>query len=68
MILTFKDSPLWWHDCGLNYTASGYGKQIPTPYKALYQKRWYRVYCCIFANSGMLYIRSKGQLITVEKD
>lgn len=47
---------LWWQTKGLSYTASGYGKRIPTIYMLKYNNRWRRVYCCIYSNSGTLYI------------
>lgn len=60
------EKPLWWQLRGLNYTASGYGKKIPTVYMARYNSRFYRVYCCIFSNSGTCYITTKGVDLIVE--
>lgn len=64
-----KESPLWWHDQGLQYTASGYGRRIPTRYMVRLNGKWRRVYCCIFSNSGTLYIgdlfKKTGEVITV---
>lgn len=64
-----KDSPLWWHARGLQYTASGYGKRIPTRYMVRLNGKWRRVYCCIFSNNGTLYIgdffKKTGEVITV---
>lgn len=62
-----KVSRLWWQtegtpsgcsgqDKGLSYTASGYGKRIPTEYMVKYNGKWRRVYCRIYSNSGTLYI------------
>jgi len=53
-----KEVPLWWHDRGLSYTASGYGRKIPTRHmvKLPGTNRWRRVYCCIFSNSGTCYV------------
>lgn len=48
--------PLWWHTAGKQYTASGYGRRIPTPYMVKIGKRWRRVYCCIYSNSGTCYV------------
>ena len=61
--LKFKESPLWWHKKGLLYTATGYGKKIPTSKMVKYNNRWHRIYCHIYSNSGSLYIISKGQRI-----
>lgn len=46
----------WWQDKGLSYTASGYGKRIPTEYMVKFNDKWRRVYCKIYSNSGTLYI------------
>lgn len=48
--------PLWWHTAGKTYTASGYGKRIPTEFVVRLDKRWRRVYVCVFSNSGTLYV------------
>lgn len=60
--LESKDAPLWWHTQGLSYTASGYGRKIPTPtmVKLPGSPRWRRVYCCIFSNAGTCYV-TKGR-------
>lgn len=57
-------SPLEWQKQGLQYTASGYGKKIPTEYKVKYNGRFYRVYCRIYSNSGTLYIVTKDMPAT----
>lgn len=51
-----KVSRLWWQDKGLSFTSSGYGKRIPTEYMVKFNGKWRRVYCCIYSNSGTLYI------------
>lgn len=62
-------SEMWHHTRGLQYTASGYGKRIPTRYMVLLNGKWRRVYCCIFSNVGTLYIgdffKNTGEVITV---
>jgi len=50
------ERPLWWQERGLSYTASGYGKRIPTTKMVRYQGKWRRVYCCIYSNVGTCYI------------
>ena len=52
--------PLWWQLRGLMYTATGYGKKIPTEYMVKHNNRMKRVYCCIYSNVGSLYIKSHG--------
>lgn len=56
--LELKRDLLWWQKQGLQYTASGYGKAIPTQYKVRAWNRWYRVYCCIYGNIGTCYIKT----------
>jgi len=57
-----KESLLPHHKAGRSYTPSGYGRKIPTPYMIKFNNRWQRVYCCIFSNSGSLYIASHNHL------
>lgn len=52
----YKHAPLKHHTQGLQFTASGYGKRIPTEHMVKLNWRWRRVYCCIFSNIGTLYI------------
>lgn len=60
--LEHKENPLWWQEQGLSYTASGYGRKIPTIHmvKLPGSNRWRRVYCCIFSNSGTCYVPDKN--------
>lgn len=51
-----KDSPLPWQERGLMYTATGYGRKIPTRQMIKVNGKWRRVYCCIFSNIGTCYI------------
>jgi hypothetical protein len=50
------ERPLWWQEKGLSYTATGYGKRIPTQHMVRYNGKWRRVYCCVFSNAGTCYI------------
>lgn len=64
-----KENLLWWQEKGLSFTRSGYGKRIPTPYMVKFNGKWRRVYCCIYSNSGTLYIgklTAKGESIIVQ--
>lgn len=56
--------PLWWHLAGKTYTASGYGKRIPTEHVVRLDGRWRRVYCCIFSNSGTCYVEGPRDTAT----
>jgi len=59
-----KESQLWWQKRGFMYTATGYGKKIPTSKMLLDGKRWKRVYCMIFSNAGTTYFfRNKERII-----
>lgn len=62
---TLIDAPLWWHDRGLQKTASGYGTKIETRHKVNYQGRDRRVYCDIYGNAGSCYVMVKGEKISV---
>lgn len=59
-------SPLWYHKRGLMQTASGYGRKLVTEWKIEYNNRLYRIYLCIFSNSGTLYIRTKNGDIYID--
>lgn len=62
-----KTKLLWWQKLGMSYTASGYGKKVPTTKMVRHNDRWRRVYCCIFSNAGTCYIETKsGDWITVD--
>lgn len=62
-----RESLTWWQKRGLMFTASGYGRKIPTRWKVKVNSRWCRVYCCIYSNSGTCYVMSKGKpLATVD--
>lgn len=66
MLLT-KIKVLWWQAQGLSYTASGYGKRIPSRYMVRFNNRWHRVYVTIYSNIGTAYIVSKGVRIVVQR-
>ena len=53
--------PLWWHERGLQQTASGYGRKLTTAYKVEHNGRLYRVYCVQFSNAGSFYILPGGK-------
>lgn len=58
--------PLWWQLRGLMYTATGYGKKIPTDKMIKFNGRFLRIYCHIFSNCGTCYIVSKGEQIIID--
>ena len=51
-----EDRPLWWHLRGLSFTASGYGRRIPTSRVVRWNGRWRRVYVAVYGNAGTAYI------------
>jgi len=51
-----KHAPLWWQEKGLSYTASGYGKRIPTERMIKFNGKWRRVYVYRYSNAGTAYI------------
>lgn len=51
-----KDSPLWHHNQGLQFTSTGYGSRIPTRTMVKFNGKWRRVYCKIYSNIGTCYI------------
>lgn len=60
------ESPLEWQKRGLRYTASGYGKKIPTPRKIRIFKREYRIYCTTYSNVGLCWINLDGKKVIIE--
>ena len=52
--------PLEHHKRGLMFTASGYGKRIPTEYMVKHNGKWKRVYTCCYSNTGTAYIGKWG--------
>lgn len=58
--LETREAPLWWHRQGLSYTASGYGRRIPTKHMVRLpgNPRWRRVYCCCWSNIGTCYVEA----------
>lgn len=58
---------LSWQKQGLSYTASGYGKKIPTSYLVrTIDQKWRRVYCTIYSNIGTTWIIQDGEKIIVD--
>lgn len=60
-IIEKTERPLWWHDRGLSYTASGYGC-IPTRRMVRFAnapKRWRRVWVMQYSNVGTAYVKER---------
>ena len=60
------EKPIWWQLRGLSFTASGYGKKIPTSKMVKVDGRLYRIYCAIFSNCGMNYIVKGKQKLVID--
>ena len=58
--------PLDWQKRGRSFTASGYGKKIPTTNVLYLFGRRYRIYCDIYSNAGTSYIVYQGEKVIVE--
>jgi len=65
--LEHKHAPLLHHKLGLQFTASGYGRRMPTEYmvKLPGSKRWRRVYVCCFSNAGTAYVEQGKDWIVI---
>jgi hypothetical protein len=65
--LEHKTKLLWWQERGLSYTATGYGNKIPTHLMVRLpgDKRWRRVYCCIYSNMGTNYVIKNNEWIVI---
>ena len=50
-----------WQVAGLQKTATGYGKKIPTSWKVYYEGRLRRIYQDVQSNSALSYIIVKGK-------
>lgn len=66
--VTHKEKPLRHHDLNLQYTATGYGSKIPTPYMIFFESKWRRIYVAIFSNAGTAYVIVDGEKITVDRE
>lgn len=63
----WKESRLRWQELGLSYTATGYGRRIPSSYMVKWEGKWRRVYVCQYSNAGTAYIGSSAKpLATVD--
>ena len=65
-VLNFEDLKaeqhlLDWQIVGLQKTATGYGKKIPTSWKVRYLGKLRRIYQDVYSNSGVSYIIVNGK-------
>lgn len=66
-------APMRHHDAGLSWTASGYGRKLPTRYMLAYADgrggyRWHRVYVAQYGNAGSAYIIVRGRMTLLTPD
>jgi len=59
------DEPMPHHKAGLSWTASGYGKKIPTTKVIYLRGRRYRVYVTQYSNAGTAYIVYQGREVII---
>ena len=64
--LEYMDAPLSCHVGGYGFTATGYGKHVPTRRKVRAFGRWYRVYSTCYSNVASCYIKARGFTFYVE--
>ena len=57
--------PLAHHRNGLQYTRSGYGSRIPTPFMIKFEGRLCRLYCTQYSNCGTVWFQRFGERIIV---
>lgn len=55
-----------WQKRGLTYTATGYGKKIPTSNVVYLRNRKYRIYCTTYSNIGTCWIDFDGHQLIVD--
>lgn len=67
MVFPTREKLLPWQAHGLMYTASGYGKKIPTTKQLFILGRWRRIYCDIFSNNGVCYVIVNGQEVNIDE-
>lgn len=46
---------------------TGYGSKVPTGHMIKISNRWHRVYCCIYSNSGTLFITLNKRKTTLDE-
>jgi hypothetical protein len=59
--------PMPHHVLGLSYTATGYGKRIPTEIMVKWEGKWRRVYCYCYSNIGSCYIGKLSDNLVVHQ-
>jgi hypothetical protein len=60
------EKPLPWQSAGLQFTASGYGRKIPTSKVIYLGGRMYRIYCTICSNIGTCWVNVQGRRVIVD--
>jgi len=61
-----KINELAWQKAGRQFTASGYGRRIPTRYMVRFGSKWRRVYCCQISNAGTCYVGKLEDMVIVQ--
>ena len=61
-----KVAELGWQRAGLTYTATGYGKRIPSRFMVQWAGRWRRVYVTQYGNAGSAWVWVAGKRVEVD--
>lgn len=61
-----KIAELSWQRAGLTYTATGYGRKIPSRHMVQYLGKWRRVYVTQISNAGSAWVLIDGEKISVD--
>ena len=58
-------APLWYHNKGLQQTASGYGAKLTSSNKIMFEGKPYRLYATCYSNAASIWFTVKGRKIFV---
>ena len=66
-------APMPHHLAGLQWTASGYGRKLPSRWRVRYRHmddslRWHRVYVTLYSNAGTAWIGIGGKRLVLDID
>jgi|TARA_R110002033_G_scaffold90267_1_gene140273 hypothetical protein len=62
-----KEERLPHQKMNLSYTATGYGRRIPSTFMVKFKNRWRRVYVAIYSNAGTAYIGKLEERLFVDE-
>ena len=53
-------------ECPKSNSKTGYGDKIATQYLVFIEKKWRRVYCCIYSNIGTCYVLINKKRVIID--